>query len=66
MKLTFKIKPLIKHKKFEEYRNKRFKSKSKALSFLCGEYNHDIITYKYHYNLELHDFWKQFKIVKIR
>ena len=66
MKLTFKIKPLIKSDKFEDYRNKRFKSKNKAFGFLASEYHDDIITYKYHYELELHDFCKQFKVIKIR
>ena len=66
MKLTFKIKPLVKSEKFEKYRTKRFKSKSKAMSFLYSEYKEDIINYKYNQDLELYDFWKQFKIVKIR
>jgi|TARA_R100000084_G_C4529948_1_gene90695 hypothetical protein len=66
MKLTFKIKPLVKSEKFENYRTKRFKSINKAMSFLYAEYKEDIINYKYNQDLELYDFWKQFKIVKIR
>ena len=33
MKLTFKIKPLVKFDKFEDYRNKTFKSRNKPLVF---------------------------------
>ena len=36
------------------------------MSFLYSEYKEDIINYKYNQDLELYDFWKQFKIVKIR
>ena len=35
---------------------------SEEFGFTCD----DSITYKYHYNLELYDFCKHFKIVKIR
>ena len=66
MKLTFKIKPLVKFDKFEDYRNKTFKSKGKAFGFLASEYHDDMIIYKYVHKLELHDFCKYFKIVKVR